>query len=121
MPPSKSVLEARLEAHFYNRVRLAGGFPIKLCPNLAGLPDRLVLFPGGRVYFVELKTDQGTLREVQKVLHARLAELGRPCFVLYGKDDIDDWIRKVVDSMSQIKPGRQAKVYVDPMFDGLMA
>lgn len=120
MPPTRPQLEARLEAHFYNRVRLAGGLAVKLCPNVAGLPDRLVLFPGGRVYFVELKTERGSLRTIQKVLHRRLAELGSPCFVLYGLDEVNAWIGRVVESMAPIKPGRQPKAHVDPMFEGLL-
>ena len=30
-----------------------------VCPGWSGVPDRILLLPGGRVYFVELKRPQG--------------------------------------------------------------
>ena len=30
-----------------------------VCPGWRGVPDRILLFPGGRVYFVELKRPKG--------------------------------------------------------------
>jgi hypothetical protein len=39
--------EAVLEELFQKRVRLMGGWSVKLAPMEAGIPDRLVIFPVG--------------------------------------------------------------------------
>ena len=37
-----------------------GGVCLKwVCPGWRGVPDRIILLPGGRVYFVELKRPKG--------------------------------------------------------------
>lgn len=87
------MLEAPLEAYFRKRVRLAlGGIVVKLAPTLAGVPDRLAILPGGRIFLVELKTDTGKLSPIQSVWHAEAQSLGSPVAVLFGKDEIDSWV-----------------------------
>ncbi len=50
---------------------------LKLWPfNMVGIPDRLVLAPGGRVLFLELKTEQGKLAPRQKYWQRRLTRYG---------------------------------------------
>jgi hypothetical protein len=52
------VSEASLETHLSLAVKAVGGRYIKLPANLyKGIPDRLILLPGGRVWFVELKKE----------------------------------------------------------------
>jgi hypothetical protein len=87
------VLESSLEKSFHGRIRAMGGESYKLNPSgAAGLPDRLVLLPGGRLYLVELKADTGALRPVQRVWHERAAELGTTVVVLKGADEIAAWL-----------------------------
>ena len=62
--------EADLEKKLRTYARLAGGFTMKLVPEgETGLPDRLVVLPGGVVWFIELKTPKGTGRVTAKQLH----------------------------------------------------
>lgn len=86
-------IEAALEGYFRKQVRIAGGYTIKLAPTEAGTPDRLVVSPRGAMHLVELKTTTGVLRAIQVAFHDRMASLGVQVVVLYGKDDIDRWIR----------------------------
>lgn len=86
-------VESSLEATFHRRVRLLGGMVVKLAPTVKGLPDRLVLLPGGQVYLVELKTDRGRPSPAQLVWHHRARELGTEVHVLYGPEQIDAWIK----------------------------
>jgi len=87
------MLESQLEAHFRLRVRRdLHGMSLKLAPTTVGMPDRLVLLPGGGVFFVELKTETGRLSPAQVVLHERLAALGTHVSVLYGRAAVDLWI-----------------------------
>ena len=84
-------LESRLETFFRTAVRRAGGISFKLAPTEAGVPDRLVLFPGGRMYLVELKTEAGRVSPIQRVWHNRAAELGCTVVVLAGWEAVALW------------------------------
>lgn len=90
--------ESRIERFLVERVRAVGGVTIKLVPVHAGIPDRLVIFPGGRFFFVELKAPSGRLSEVQKVWHARSKRLGAPVSVIWSPDQVVPWIREVFTS-----------------------
>lgn len=49
-------LERDIEKRLTRQVTLAGGLCLKwVCPGWAGVPDRIILLPGGRVIFAELK------------------------------------------------------------------
>ena len=55
-----SVLEKEIEADLVALVNKHGGKCLKwVCPGWAGVPDRIVLLPGGRIVFVELKRPKG--------------------------------------------------------------
>lgn len=106
-------LEAALEATFRHRIRRAGGLAIKLAPTMRGVPDRLVLLPGGGLYLVELKRPRpyGRLSPIQEVWHERASQLGVPVYVLYGVEDIDPWLaarRAELDSRAGLWVGCSA-------------
>lgn len=108
--PSAHELEASLEAYFNRQVRLMGGIADKIAPTRKGLPDRLVLLPGGRVYLVELKAYDGRVSAAQALYHQRAAELGTRVQLLVGRGGVDAWLRKVAvqpgERREQINPGR---------------
>lgn len=55
-----TALEKEIEAKLVNLVKNHGGMCLKwVCPGWAGVPDRIVLLPGGRIMFVELKRPKG--------------------------------------------------------------
>lgn len=93
--------EATLEGLFRAEVRRSGGMAIKLAPMEAGIPDRLVISPDGTMYLVELKTETGRLRPIQKVVHDRLTKMGVPVVVLAGRDAIVAWIADHIPSRSR--------------------
>lgn len=75
--------ESSIEKRLCSAVKDRGGLALKLpgC-SLAGVPDRLVLLPGGKVGFVETKARGGKPRPLQLKRHERLREMGFPVFVL---------------------------------------
>jgi hypothetical protein len=89
------MLESQLEARLRQRVRAAGGRAVKLAPTEAGLPDRLVMMPGGRAYLVELKTDTGRLSPIQRAWHTQAALLGHTVTTLYGAAQLDAWVEEI--------------------------
>lgn len=101
--------EASLEGFFRKRVRLVGGYTVKLAPTEAGIPDRLVIFPGNRLYLVELKAEGGRLSPIQQVLHQRLYDnYDVPVYVLTGRAEILTWLRQRVNALGpqSSPPGR---------------
>jgi hypothetical protein len=82
-----STLEKNLERTFIRRVEKAGGRAVKLQGR--GLPDRMVLLPGGRVLFVELKQLKGRLTLHQEFWMEELAALGFETRVVRSLEDMD--------------------------------
>src|SRR5664279_2540991 len=90
--------EAQLETLFRKRVPLVlGGIVWKLAPTTAGIPDRLVMLPGGRMFLVELKTETGRLSPIQREIHHRLAELGIHVYTLRGRAQVLLWVEGCLD------------------------
>lgn len=69
--------ESTIEKTLVKTVRQSGGLAIKLVsPGWAGAPDRLILMPGGRLVFVELKAHGHSLRPLQVRRKRQLEALG---------------------------------------------
>lgn len=98
------VLESSLEGFFYRRVQMVGGATHKLAPIDKGMPDRLVVMPGGRMYLVELKRPGGELSPAQKLWHARHRAMGGRVYVVTGKEGILNFLRHVINP-GESKPG----------------
>ena len=96
------MLESRVERALVDGVRKAGGWALKLTsPGNAGVPDRLVLVPGGQIIFVELKTDTGSLSPLQIQTHIRLQKLGMDVRTLYGMDQVRMFVEEVMSDAFQ--------------------
>lgn len=78
-------------------VRSRGGLCYKwVSPGTTGVPDRIVILPGGRTVYVELKTEIGRLSEIQKYIHAELRKRGADVRTLYGLDQVKAFIEEVL-------------------------
>ena len=84
-------LERDVEAYLSTRVEQAGGLCVKFIPDLMrGMPDRIVLLPGGVLVWVELKKPRGgRVSELQKYRHKALRALGQAVEVCWTKADAD--------------------------------
>ena len=61
--------ESQVEKHLAKRVAALGGLCWKfVSPNLRGVPDRIVVMPEGRVFFVELKAPGELPKEIERNL-----------------------------------------------------
>ncbi|MBT9431653.1 VRR-NUC domain-containing protein [Candidatus Sodalis endolongispinus] len=79
--------ESSIEKHLFAEVRKAGGVAFKfISPGVRGVPDRVVLLPGGRIVFVECKAPGEKPLPEQLRQHARLHALGFDVVVLDSKN-----------------------------------
>lgn len=85
------MLEWEIEQYLVNMVRqkIRGECLKWVCPGHAGVPDRVVITPPGRVLFVEVKRPGETLRPLQAAMHRRLAGLGADCRVVASREEVD--------------------------------
>lgn len=82
--------EKVIEREFVARVRKMGGTAPKfVSPGFAGMPDRIILLPNGRMGFVELKAPGKKPRPLQLARHRLLRKLGFKVFVVDGMEQID--------------------------------
>ena len=70
--------EKTVEQRLHEEAKKIGGHAYKLSSQVdAGMPDRLVCFPGGRIVFVETKRPKGgRLSKIQIYRHKELRRMG---------------------------------------------
>ena len=77
--------EREIEKVLVREVRNVGGIAYKwVSPGNAGVPDRIVIFPGKDPVFVEVKTEKGKLTRLQESQIRRLERLGQTVYVARG-------------------------------------
>lgn len=88
-------LEKDVEKHLTRAVGKAGGLCMKwVCPGWAGVPDRIVLLPRGRIIFVELKRDPRAEVAKRQIWWAmKLQSLGFIHLFLRSHEDVKDFER----------------------------
>jgi len=75
--------EKQTEQKLSDAVKNMGGIAPKLvCPGIDGMPDRIVLLPGGHMAFVEVKAPGKVPRPLQEARHRMLQKLGYKVYVL---------------------------------------
>lgn len=75
--------EKSIEQKLVLAVKNMGGIAPKfVSPGFDGMPDRLILFPGGRIAFVEVKAPGKKPRPLQLARHKLLQGLGFKVYVL---------------------------------------
>ncbi len=81
--------EKIIEQQLVKTVKLMGGLAPKfVSPGLDGVPDRIVLLPGGRIAFVELKADGRQLRPLQVRRKRQLEALGFSVYCIDNPEQI---------------------------------
>ncbi len=84
-------MEKDIERHLRAEAKKHGGMALKfVSPGMAGVPDRIVLLPGGRVVFAELKSPGKKPRPLQLKRHGELRRLGFDVMVIDGKEQINE-------------------------------
>ena len=89
--------EKTIEKKLADAVKARGGLTPKFTsPGFDGMPDRIVLLPGGHMGFVEVKAPGKSPRPLQEARHRLLTGLG---FQVYVLDDASQ-IGGILDGIS---------------------
>lgn len=94
-------LEKEIEKKLRRQVEARGGLCLKwVCPGWSGVPDRIVLLPGGRLCFVETKKPSGgVLSKLQKWWAVKLGALGFAWYCIWDEEDLE-FFRHLMDATS---------------------
>ena len=81
--------EKQIEQELVKATKNMGGIAPKfVSPGFDGMPDRIVLLPGGHIGFVEVKAPGEKPRPLQLSRHGLLRRLGFKVFVLDDEQQI---------------------------------
>ena len=81
--------EREIEQKLIDAIKAQGGVCWKfVSPGTAGVPDRIILMPMGRIAFVEVKAPGESPRKLQLARHRLLRRLGFKTFVLDNPEQI---------------------------------
>lgn len=91
--------EKEIEAYLVRSVKNKNGLCMKwTSPGNAGVPDRIIMIPGGKVYFVELKAEgkRNNLSPLQKNSMQKLKNLNCDVRVIASFQEVDEFIEEVM-------------------------
>lgn len=90
--------EKDIEIYLRDQVKKASGKAYKFeSPGNDGVPDRIVIFPGNRIYFVELKAPGKKPRPLQVKKIKELMAFDCKVFVIDRKEKVDvflEWVKE---------------------------
>lgn len=88
--------ERDVERKLVNAVKAVGGIcPKWVSPGFDGMPDRIVILPGSKIAFVEVKSPGEKPRPLQLSRHQLLRRLGFKVFVLDNIEKIGGIIDEI--------------------------
>ena len=88
--------ERDIEGYMRLKLKQQGALFLKwISPGNSGVPDRIAILPGGKVYFIELKKDGEAPRKLQVWQQNRLRRLGCDVRTVEGMDEARQFIEEV--------------------------
>ena len=92
--------ERDIEAYLQRKLTGMGCLFLKwVCPGNAGVPDRILILPRGKVIFVEIKAESGRMTCLQDSWQQRLREMGCSAVTIYGRDAAEELVTLVQDCL----------------------
>lgn len=111
----KRANEKPIEAKLRKGVTRLGGLCLKLpAVYFTGIPDRLCLLPGGRVYFVETKSSGKDLSPRQLYVKNLLEGLGFEVFKMDSEAALAEFL-KGVEAVTIFEPPTSSKSYLNDL------
>ena len=91
----KRMREREIEQKLRREVEKRNGRCFKFLSSVSGVPDRILLLPGGLVIFVELKKEGEKPRKLQEVQMRKIRELGFRVRVVNSEQEIQELMREI--------------------------
>lgn len=89
-------MESSLETSLRIAITKRGGLALKLNSiSFTGLPDRLILLPGGKVIFLETKGVEKKPRVRQLVVQRQLEALGFVCWNIWTREHLNLFLSSI--------------------------
>ena len=89
------IRENDIERFFKKEVEKHGGLVWKfVSPNQSGVPDRIVMMPGGKVVFAEIKAPGKKPRPLQLAVIDKIARLGITTWVIDSRVLVHSFIEQ---------------------------
>ena len=89
--------ESEIEKALTAKVKARAGMALKfISPGMSGVPDRIVLMPGGVIAFVELKAPGKKMRPLQIKRKKQIEALGFKVYCIDSFKEVDDFTRDVM-------------------------
>ena len=93
------ISEREIERYFKAQFEKRGALVFKfVSPGQAGVPDRVVLLPGGRVVFAEMTAPGEKPRPLQRAVFARMARAGHPVYIIDSREAVKKFMEEVMPS-----------------------
>ena len=90
--------ESAIEARLRDGVKAMGGICWKfVSPGTTGVPDRIIILPGGTIIFVELKADTGRTSDIQQYRINELRRIGADVRILKGLSQVKAFLKEVME------------------------
>ncbi len=103
--------EKMIEKKLVNMIKNEGGLALKFTSDyFTGVPDRMALMPGGKIYFVELKATGKKQSPIQLEVAKKFEALGFPVRVI----DSLEGVRRFVEEISVAG----VQLYREPFLEG---
>ncbi|OBW62005.1 MULTISPECIES: VRR-NUC domain-containing protein [Dehalococcoides] len=88
--------EKAIEHKLVKAVKNMGGIALKFSsPGYDGMPDRIILLPGGHLAFVEVKAPSKNPRPLQLARHRLLCSLGFKIYILDCANEINSLLSEI--------------------------
>lgn len=94
------MLESEIEKKLRDEIKKIGGKAYKfVSPGSAGVPDRIVILPGNKIGFAELKRPGEKPRPLQKMQIKKLRDLGAFVMVVDSEEKIKEFIEELANEI----------------------
>jgi hypothetical protein len=99
-------MEKDVEQHLVKQCKARGWTCWKFTSlSQVGVPDRMVLQPGGRITFVETKSNVGRLSKMQVAVINKLRALGFTVLVLNSKEAVNEAVARLSENSNPVDIG----------------
>ena len=88
--------EYAVEKHLISVTQACGGICLKfISPGMSGVPDRIVILPGGKIGFAELKAPGKKPRRLQRNVLRKMHQLGCRVCVIDNLESAENFVRRL--------------------------